>query len=189
MNRTPIANCAATLFCALLLSPSAGTSQTNVRQLPTGAFSIEFAVTYPGTPEFVYDRLTGDISPWWDHSFSPRPHKLVIEPRPGGGFYEIFNEKGDGALHATVIYAERGKRLRFEGPLGLSGRAVQAVTTYTLTSAGEDSTTLALEVHLQGEIDEQLASVVNTVWHHFLIERFKPYIEEAVKPPVHTPDH
>ena len=76
-----------------------------------------------------------------------------------------------------MIYADRGKVLRFEGPLGLSGRAVQAVTTYNLTPAGPDSTKLALAVHLQGEIDEQLASVVSTVWHHFLIERFRPYIE------------
>ena len=34
-----------------------------------------------------------------------------IEPRPGGGFIEIFDDEGNGVLHATVIYADRGKLL------------------------------------------------------------------------------
>lgn len=156
-------------------------AQDSVRALSTGAYAVEFSITYPGSPDLVYDHVTGDITAWWDHSFSGKPLKLYIEPRPGGGFYEIFNEKGDGVLHATVIYAERGKILRFEGPLGLSGRAIQAVITYRLAPSGPDSTTLALSVHMQGEIDGQLASAVRSVWHHFLIERFKPYIEGVVR--------
>jgi len=173
----------ALLLSTFLLSGflSVAASQTAVKTLPAGAFAVEFDVTCPGSPGLVYDHLTGDITGWWDHSFSPKPLKLFIEPRPGGGFYEIFNERGDGVLHATVIYAERGKMLRFDGPLGLSGRTVQAVTTYSLAPEGPDSTRLSLAVHIQGEIDVQLATVVNTVWHHFLIERFKPYIEEVVR--------
>lgn len=188
MTLHALAHHAGVLACALLVASATGSSQTGPKKLSTGAFAIAFAVTCPGTPEQIYDHLTGDISPWWDHSFSRKPHKLFIEPRPGGGFYEIFDEKGDGALHATVIYAERGKKLRFDGPLGLSGRAVQAVTTYSLASVGRDSTTLSLEVHLQGEIDEQLAAAVNTVWHHFLIERFKPYIEKTLRAPAQKRD-
>ena len=53
-------------------------------------FSFEMNFSYPGDPVFVYDHLTGDISDWWDHSFSEKPYKLFIEARPGGGFYEIF---------------------------------------------------------------------------------------------------
>jgi len=48
--------------------------------------------SYPGDPVFVYDHLTGDISEWWDHSFSEKPYKLFIEARPGGGFYEIVRQ-------------------------------------------------------------------------------------------------
>ncbi len=64
-------------------------------------FSFEKEIVLPGTPESVYDAITGDISGWWDHSFSDKPYKLYIEAKPGGGFYEIFNEKGDGVKHAT----------------------------------------------------------------------------------------
>ncbi len=162
---------------ALLLSCTTSDLAAGVRPLATGAFAVEFDVTYSGSPEAIYDGITGDISAWWDHSFSGHPLRIYIEPKPGGGFFEIFNEAGDGVLHATVIYAHRGKILRFEGPLGLAGRAIQNVVTYTFEKAGEDSTRLRLEVHMQGEIDERMAGVVEQVWRHFLIERFKPYVE------------
>ena len=117
----------------LFVAGSASLLRAEVKKSDAGSFSLEQELTLPASPDAVYDALTGDISPWWDHSFSQKPDKLYIEPRPGGGFYEIFNSSGDGALHATVIYAERGKRLRFTGPLGLSGEPVDMVTTYELS--------------------------------------------------------
>ena len=142
-----------------------------------GTFSFEHQLTFPGTPEIIFDAITGDISGWWDHSFSKKPFKFFIEPKPGGGFWEIFDEQGNGVLHATVIYAERGKTLRFDGPLGLSGKAIKMVHTYNFKKAGIDSTFLTLSVHASGEIDEGIDKVVEKVWHHFLFEQFKPYIE------------
>ena len=88
---------------------------SNKQQTDTSkTFSFEMNFSYPGDPVFVYDHLTGDISDWWDHSFSEKPYKLFIEARPGGGFYEIFDESGDGVKHATVIFAQRGHMLRME---------------------------------------------------------------------------
>lgn len=144
-------------------------------------FSFEMNFSYPGDPVFVYDHLTGDISDWWDHSFTEKPYKLFIEARPGGGFYEIFNESGDGAKHATVIYAERGKILRMEGPLGLSGQALTLVCTYSLKSTEKNSTLLTLNVNGAGEITDETPEIVRQVWEHFLWEQFKPYIEEQYK--------
>ncbi|MCK5692526.1 MAG: hypothetical protein KAI08_06740 [Bacteroidales bacterium] len=141
-------------------------------------FSFEMNFSYPGDPVFVYDHLTGDISSWWDHSFSEKPYKLFIDAWPGGGFYEIFNESGDGALHATVIFAERGKMLRMEGPLGLSGQALTLVCTYTLKAVDTNSTQLTLNVNASGEFTDETPDIVRQVWEHFLWEQFKPYIEE-----------
>jgi hypothetical protein len=141
-------------------------------------FSFEMHFSYPGDPVFVYDHLTGDISSWWDHSFSEKPYKLFIDARPGGGFYEIFNESGDGALHATVIFAERGKMLRMEGPLGLSGQALTLVCTYTLKATDPNSTQLTLNVNASGKFTDETPDIVRQVWEHFLWEQFKPYIEE-----------
>lgn len=57
--------------------------------------------------------ITGDISGWWDHLFSERPLKFYIDLKPGGGFFEVYDESGDGVKHATVTVAERSKMLRF----------------------------------------------------------------------------
>lgn len=142
-------------------------------------FSFDKEVTLPGTPETIFDAVTGDISGWWDHSFSDSPKKFFIEARPGGGFWEIFDEKGNGVLHATVIYSDRGKILRFNGPLGLSGKAIQVVTTYTFNPVSSDSTMFKVSVHAAGEVDEGVPEIVESVWNHFIFEQLEPYIKSG----------
>ncbi len=149
-----------------------------VKQIGVSGFVVEHELVLPASPEAVYDAVTGDISPWWDHHFSAHPKKFYIEARPGGGFYEIFDDSGDGVLHATVIYAERGKRLRFTGPFGFSGSAVDLVVTYNLKpDAG--GTRLHLTCAVAGQVSETAAQGVDQVWRHFLFERLKPYIESG----------
>ncbi len=150
-----------------------------IKQLSFNCFAIDHAILLPAAPETIYDAITGDISAWWDHSFSDKPAKFFIEARPGGGFYEIFDESGDGVLHATVIVADRGKLFRFDGPLGLSGRAVKSVYTYEFEPIGSDSTYLKFSAHFFGETEEGLPQTIESVWYHFLFERFRPYIEEG----------
>ncbi|MCW8805290.1 MAG: hypothetical protein OQK56_02420 [Ignavibacteriaceae bacterium] len=142
-------------------------------------FSFEKEVTLPGTPDVIFDAVTGDISAWWDHSMSENPKEFYIEPVPGGGFYEIFDDEGNGVLHATVIYADRGKLLRFDGPLGLSGIAIQFVTTYQFEPVGMDSTLFKVSVHAAGEVTEGLPAIVERVWEHFIFEQLEPYIKSG----------
>lgn len=144
---------------------------------PAGGFTAVQSVLLPGTPEESFDVMTGEIGAWWDHSFSEKPHSLRIEPWPGGKFIEEFDDKGNGALHATVIYAERGKRLRYDGPLGLSGRALNCVVTYDYAAQG-DSTEVKVTVEMSGQIDAEWAGIVDGVWHHFLVEALKPFVEK-----------
>jgi len=147
------------------------------RELRVGSFAIEHTLVLPGSPEAIYDALSGDISGWWDHTFSEKPAKFYLEAKPGGGFWEIFDASGDGVKHAEVIFAQRGKLLRFDGPLGLSGHAVKMVATYTLEPAGADSTRLEFSAHASGEFEDSWPATVDGVWRHFLFERFKPYVE------------
>jgi hypothetical protein len=142
-------------------------------------FSFDKKVTLPGTPEIIFDAVTGDISGWWDHSFTESPKEFYIEPIPGGGFWEYFDDEGNGVLHARVIYADRGKMLRFDGPLGLSGKAIQVVTTYQFEPVGRDSTLFKVSVHAAGEVDEGIPAIVEKVWEHFIFEQLKPYIESG----------
>ena len=159
-----------------LLLPGLLCSET--KELKTGAFQVTQEVILPAKPEAVYDAVTGDITGWWDHSFSGKPKQLFIEAKPGGGFWEIFNDAGDGVLHARVIYAERGKRLRFTGPLGFSGQAVDVVTTYDFLP-DPAGTKLKLTCNVAGQITDGEDKMVDAVWHHFLVERLKPYIESG----------
>ncbi|MCC6398658.1 MAG: hypothetical protein IT282_16710, partial [Bacteroidetes bacterium] len=154
-----------------------------------GTFAFSQEVRLAGRPGDVFDAITGDISGWWDHSMSAKPYKLYIEAKPGGGFYEIFSNRGDGVLHATVTYAERGKRLRFVGPLGLAGKALDLVSTYDFAALGEDSTALTLTVRAAGEMEEGTGKLVRQVWHHFLVERFKPYFEGRHQAPPSKTSH
>ncbi len=150
-----------------------------VSTLPVSGFTFSHDIVLPGKPNDIYDGFTGDISAWWDHSYSEHPKKIYIDPRPGGGFYEIFDDAGNGALHATVITADRGKLLRLDGPLGLAGRAVNMVHTLEFSARGADSTELKLTVNATGQIEEGLAGMVEQIWWHFLAERFKPYVESG----------
>ena len=155
------------------------TADRSAEAIETGGFAFTFARTVPGSPRATYDALTGDISGWWDHTFSGSPHRLYIEARPGGGFYELFDESGDGVRHAVVTAAERGALLRFEGPLGLAGNALHMVATYELAEVGLEgtSTKLTVTVRAAGEMQEGWADTVEGVWHHFIDERFVPYME------------
>ena len=164
---------AAALF--IIFCPSQDKAQENI--LKYGAFSFSDSLTVPGSPNEIYDAMTGDISGWWDHSFSEHPKKFYIEPKPGGSFMEIFDDEGNGIQHAVVNYADRGKLLRFTGPLGLSGHAINFVTTYKYSPVGNDSTKLIVEVNVSGEFQNNWPSLVHSVWKHFIFERFKPYIE------------
>jgi hypothetical protein len=156
----------------------ATTASAEVESLPNGGFACEIVATVPDQPGTIYDALTGDISSWWDHTMSENPLKLYLEAKPGGGFWEIFDAEGNGVRHAVVTFAQRGKRLRFEGPLGLSGHAILMVTSYDLAPARGDSTQLTVTVHASGEILPGWPEIVEKTWHHFVFERFVPHVAE-----------
>jgi hypothetical protein len=164
----------------LLLLPATFFAQDESSSKPKyDVFSFDKEVKLPGTPEVIFDAVTGDISGWWDHSFTDNPKEFYIEPIPGGGFWEYFDDEGNGVLHARVIYADRGKMLRFDGPLGLSGKAIQVVTTYQFEPVGSDSTIFKVSVHAAGEVDEGIPAIVEKVWEHFIFEQLKPYVESG----------
>ncbi|HEU4365012.1 MAG TPA: hypothetical protein VFT13_06050, partial [Candidatus Krumholzibacteria bacterium] len=77
------------LFAVAPLFLAAG-ARAQPREIPYGAFAFDISLTLPGTPDEIFGAITGDISGWWDHSFSTKPAKLYVEPVVGGGFYEYF---------------------------------------------------------------------------------------------------
>ena len=163
----------------IALSLLAAVAFAEVKKLPTGSFEIKQTVRLPGSPDEIFGAVSGDISSWWDHSFSENPKKFYLEPKVGGCFCEIFDEKGNGVRHAVVTYVDRPKTLRFEGPLGLAGNAIQMVCTYSFQPIGADSTELMLQAQAAGHVEPGWPDVVAKVWRHFLVEQFKPYVEQG----------
>jgi len=143
-------------------------------------FSFALETEVPGSPEEAYDAFTGDVSGWWDHTFSGDPLRLEIEPKPGGAFLEVFDESGDGVQHAVVTWADRGERLVLRGPLGLHGEALDLVATldFAATDAG---TRVSLRVNSMGALEEDVASIVESVWRHFLLEQYRPWAARRAK--------
>jgi uncharacterized protein YndB with AHSA1/START domain len=167
----------AALLALLLAAPLHAEPQ--VLQLAGFAFEVETVVA--GTPEEAFEAFTAETLAWWDHHFAAHPRKLFFEPRPGGGFMEIFDDAGNGARHAEVIYAERPQELRFVGPLGLSGNAIDMVHTLTFKPDAAGGTRVHLAVHGFGEALPGIAATVEKVWQHFLVERFQPYMAAREK--------
>lgn len=142
------------------------------------AFSISQRFEIAASPKIVFRAATGDVSSWWDHTFSEKPYSLVLEAKPGGRFMERFDEGNSGALHAQVIYVQAPNVLRMEGPLGLSGKAVDMVTTYDF-EAVPGGTALTVTVNAAGQLEETDEALVAGVWRHFINERLKPYVESG----------
>jgi hypothetical protein len=146
-------------------------------------FTFEMGVDLVGTPDQAWEHFTGDISPWWDHTFSANPEHLILDARVGGSFYETFDKQGNGAEHAKIIYAERPKMIRMEGPLGLSGLAVHIVYELRFSEREGGGSRIDLRVQGMGSVDDELVKTVEAVWQHFLVEQFEPYLRAQLQTP------
>jgi hypothetical protein len=156
----------------------AAPANADVTDLPTGGFEVVQETVVPGSPDTAWDEFTGDVSGWWDHHQSENPAKLVIEPRAGGDFYEWFDDAGEnGAIHARVIYADRGRKLIMDGPLGFSGHPLALAITVEFAPEGADRTRVRVTCRGAGEFQEGWAEAVDQVWYHFLVEQYQPWME------------
>ena len=161
---------AATWVAAMM---SVGVAAANETQ-PVGQFSFTLQAELPGDVDFAYGLVTGDVSEWWDHTFSEAPARLYVDARPGGGFYEIFDDAGNGVEHARVIFAQPGKKLTMVGPLGFNGYATEIVFSYGFEKS-PGGTTLTLTVNGSGQLQEGWAGSVEAVWRHFIFDQLVPY--------------
>ena len=170
-------------LAALLLvaaQPATGSAaETAIQAFEPQGFTTRFTVEIEAPVTEVFEAATGDVTGWWDHSFWPDPAEMVIEPRFDGRFYERFEAGSDnGTLHARVIFVRAPCQLRLHGPLGLSGRAFDMVTSWSLEDAGAgDRTAFTVELHMAGEIDAEMAAIVRSVWVHFIDARLRPWVE------------
>lgn len=168
--------CCLAIASSLVLS-AAAPALAAPSALTVGGFRIEAEVVVPGTPEVAFQAFTAETLAWWDHHVSAKPAKMYFDTKPGGGFWEIFDAAGHGVRHATVILADPPRALRFSGPLGLGGHAIEMVHTLTFEPAEPGKTRVKLVLNAAGQLEAGWPETVERVWNHFLAERFKPYME------------
>ena len=174
MRLSPPRLLAASLFLAgAAFAAGAATGSTSFE--PTG-FVLEVATEVPVPPAEAFDAFTGDVSGWWDHHFAPEPAALVIEPRVGGTFHELFGEEGEGVIHGEITWCQRGERLVIRGPFGFHGMALDLVHTISF-EATEGGTRVAVSIHANGEAEPEHPAVIERVWNHFLVEQYRAWVE------------
>lgn len=164
----------AALIGAAGVSMAAVVAAGEPKEFDVRAVTIEKEIVVAAPPLAAWNAFTGDVSGWWDHHFSEKPLRLVIDRKPGGGFWEIFDKEGHGVKHAEVIYADPGKALRMRGPLGFSGKAVDLVQTFKFTAEG-DGTRIQFTLNALGQLDDDSIKALDGVWDHFLTQ-YQSYV-------------
>lgn len=112
---TRIFQAAAVLMIALLFVPPAAAKV--VSQSATG-FLVTHEADVTVDPQAAYDAFV-QIGRWWSdaHSFSGAAKNISIEPKAGGCWCESL-PNGGSVRHMTVIHANPGALLVFNGGLG-----------------------------------------------------------------------
>jgi hypothetical protein len=106
-------------------------------------------------PWKVFDALTVNVAAWWGppHLRSADATNLVLEPQPGGRFYEEWGHR-QGALRAVVLAIRQDERLELRGPIfegahdGRLGFCLESREGGTLVSVRSE--------HVAGEVLEDL---------------------------------
>jgi uncharacterized protein YndB with AHSA1/START domain len=85
---------------------------------PAAMHSSPLQVFVDGVPWKVFDALTMNVAAWWGgpHMRSADATNLVVEPQPGGRFYEEWGHR-QGALRGTVTAIRQDERLDLRGAL------------------------------------------------------------------------
>jgi uncharacterized protein YndB with AHSA1/START domain len=146
-----------------------------MKELVREEISLAYDLAAPiGT---VFAALTADIGKWWTHRFK-EGSEVGFEPRIGGRFYEEW-EVGGAALYATVTYIDPPRRLRLEGPMGMSG-AVAASMQFELESRGS-GTRLELVHDILASIDRAELEEYRAGWAELLDRGLRAFVEAKKK--------
>lgn len=149
---------------------------TKTAAVEVGAMHIEQEVKIEASPSRVFEALTKEVAAWWGppYHLSKTPQGLVLEPKLGGSFYEVWGN-GDGVLWATVTSLKRGERLEMTGPMGMSG-AVEGRISFTLEPQGK-ATVVKLSHRAVGEVTDWTRNAYGQGWQDLIGVRLKAYVE------------
>ncbi len=127
---------------ALAFSACPAPAAAEVKTQSDTGFSVVHLAEVAATPDEIWKRLITPKEYWSkNHSWSGSVAGFSIDPRAGGCFCELIQDKGpDGKIktvgsveHMRVIFASPGKVLRMQGALGpLQAEAVLGTLTVAM---------------------------------------------------------
>ncbi len=134
------------------------------------------SVDIAAPPVEVFSALTEGVGNWWGTPFLARQEArdLVIEPRLGGYFQEIWSN-GEGVIHAKVTIFGRDRSLELTGRMGMTG-AVAGVVNFDLEET-KGGTRLVLHQQAVGCIPKEIEANYNEGWQVLLADRLKRNVE------------
>ena len=142
---------------------------------------VEQNVTIDASPEVVFEALTQQISIWWTSPFfhsGEAAQRLVLEPRPGGRFFEDLGNN-EGLFLATVSSIKKPDQLQLIGPMGMTG-LVQGFVQFQLESK-DNSTLLKLSHRAIGDVSEETKKGYDLGWRELLGTRLRSFVEDGTR--------
>lgn len=145
-----------------------------VRNAEDNGFVIFHTAEISASPDEIWKRLLAPKD-WWqkEHSWSGSSEGFSIEPKAGGCFCELFQEKQEDGTqktvgsveHMRVIFARPGMVLRMQGALGpLQSEAVTGTFTVAMAQQpGGKTSKLSFSYIVGGYMRYKMAAIAPAV--------------------------
>jgi hypothetical protein len=172
---------------AIIALPS--TAFAEIKAQGEGGFSVVHIATVEAQPDVIWKRLITPKDYWSSvHSWSGSVDGFTLDPRAGGCFCELIQEKDakdklktiGSVEHMRVIFAQPGKVLRMQGALGpLQSEAMLGTLTVAINPAKEGSGTTVSFSYVAGGYMRYKVSEIAPAVDKVIGEQFagliKPY--------------
>ena len=141
------------------------------------AFSHSLQVFIDAPPWRVFDALTVNVASWWGapHLLAADATNLVLEPQPGGRFYEEWGHR-QGALRGLVAAIKQDERLELTGAVFGTGNSVLGF----ILDRREGGTLVTASV-TSAVAPAGSPAVAAGVLEDLVRARLKPFVEQGIR--------
>jgi hypothetical protein len=102
----------------------------------------------------VWQKLVLEVDGWWAHCYKPGS-TVLIEPWPGGRFWERFADGVNGGVYANVVYCEPPFVLKCAGNWAMPGIGMSS-GVWRLEQQPDGGTLLKSTGQMLGSLDVEL---------------------------------
>jgi uncharacterized protein YndB with AHSA1/START domain len=135
------------------MDPEQGTSVHYGAQSSSVILDVEWELALAAPVETVWQKLVHEVDAWWAHSYK-RGSTVLIEPFPGGRFWERFADGVNGSVYANVVYIDPPHVLKCVGNWAMPGIGMSS-GVWRL-EARDGGTLLKATGQMQGVLDASL---------------------------------